>query len=220
MGLGGPTPYLRMAFPNQPPPYEEFYDMQGVAANDRQRFENAIVHFVKTLTYLKKKRLVMKSPPHTGRIATLAEIFPEAKFIHLVRSPFEMIPSTIRLWKMLDRTQGFQIPKQTDQEVEDFAFRIFKKIYGGYYDQSQQFGPDQLYEMRFEDLISKPLETIEKAYNQLNIGDFSQVEPAIKTYFENQKDYSRNTHEIDDRLKARIADQCRDYIQRSGYEVP
>ncbi len=34
------------------------------------------------------------SPPHTGRIRLLAEMFPQAKFIHLVRDPYSLFPST------------------------------------------------------------------------------------------------------------------------------
>ena len=53
--LGAPTPYLRMAFPNDPPPYCEFFDMQGCSADGPARFERAIVHFVKLLTFAQQQ---------------------------------------------------------------------------------------------------------------------------------------------------------------------
>ena len=37
--LGAPTPYLRMAFPNDPPPYGEFLNMQGCDPEDQRCFE-------------------------------------------------------------------------------------------------------------------------------------------------------------------------------------
>src|SRR5262245_46818110 len=39
--LGAPTPYLRMAFPNDPPQHAEFLDMRGCSAGDLARFEQA-----------------------------------------------------------------------------------------------------------------------------------------------------------------------------------
>ncbi len=54
--LGAPTPYVRMAFPNDPPPFMEFLDMQGCKPEDLARFETAIVHFVKLLTYASENK--------------------------------------------------------------------------------------------------------------------------------------------------------------------
>ena len=76
-----------------------------------QRWRRKMREFVQMLTLRKKgKRLVMKSPPHTGRIEELAQLFPGAKFIHIVRDPYVIFPSTRRLWVSLDSAQGLQHP--------------------------------------------------------------------------------------------------------------
>ena len=75
-GMGAPTPYLRMAFPNHPPVHMETLDLEDVAEDDLQTFKRSLESFVTALTYRHRKRLVLKSPPHTGRIALLAEMFP------------------------------------------------------------------------------------------------------------------------------------------------
>ncbi len=76
VAMGSPTPYIRMAFPNEPPPYSEFLDMNGCAPADLERWRRDMRRFVQLLTLKKNKRLIMKSPPHTGRIEELAKLFP------------------------------------------------------------------------------------------------------------------------------------------------
>ncbi len=45
-----------------------------------------------------KKVYLSKSPSFSGHISTLIEAFPDAKFIYIVRSPYEVVPSSINLW--------------------------------------------------------------------------------------------------------------------------
>ena len=57
-----------------------------------------------TLTFRDPRRLVLKSPPHTARVPVLLEMFPDARFVHIVRDPYVVFPSTVNLWKSLART--------------------------------------------------------------------------------------------------------------------
>ena len=44
-------------------------------------------------------------------LAKVAAQFPDAKFVHIVRDPFVIFPSTVHLWKTLYSTQGMQKPR-------------------------------------------------------------------------------------------------------------
>ena len=68
--------------------------MEGISEKDMNKWESSLLWFVKALTLHKQKRMMMKSPPHTGRIEVLARLFPGAKFIHIVRDPYSIFPST------------------------------------------------------------------------------------------------------------------------------
>jgi len=50
--------------------------------------EETFLHFLQTLTFKDTRRLVLKSPPHSCRIGVLLEMFPKARFIHIVRDPY------------------------------------------------------------------------------------------------------------------------------------
>src|SRR5437762_7176034 len=110
--------------------------MQGCSPADLTRFERAIVHFVKLLTFAAEKRVLLKSPPHTGRIEMLSRLFPGAKFIHIVRHPYALYPSTMKLWPSLDEVQGLQFPK--NKGLEEYVFTCLTRMYGAFESQRQQ----------------------------------------------------------------------------------
>jgi hypothetical protein len=213
--LGAPTPYERMAFPNDEPPHMEFLDMRSCQPEALARFEQAIVHFVKLLTFNTGKRVLLKSPPHTGRIEVLARLFPGAKFIHILRHPFALYPSTMRLWQSLDEVQGLQMPK--GRGLDEYVFECLTRMYGGFEDQRQRIDVSAIYEIRYEDLIDNPLGQIEKMYQQLQLGDFRLARDKIAAFVAEQKDYKPNKHRLDDALKSKIRQRWSAYFDRYGY---
>src|SRR5205823_14917792 len=173
-------------------------------------------HFVKLLTHFAEgKRVLLKSPPHTGRIEVLARLFPGAKFIHIVRHPFALFPSTLRLWQSLDAVQGLQMP--TGRGLEDYVFNCLTRMYRGFEDQRQRIDPAAIYEVRYEDLIANPAAEVKKMYERLELGPYEIVRQKIETFIEGQKDYKPNKHKVDDALKARIRERWKTYFDRYGY---
>ena len=69
-------------------------------------FDNTTEHELKVFkeTFLKLVKISLwnthgsqflsKNPPHTGRVKTLLEMFPNAKFIYLKRNPYTVFEST------------------------------------------------------------------------------------------------------------------------------
>src|SRR5581483_10629411 len=90
---GDASPYCTIAFPNHPPQGDEYLDLADVPESARRRWQRTLVQFLKGVTYKTGKRLVLKSPPHTARIAVLRELFPDALFLHIVRDPYVVFPS-------------------------------------------------------------------------------------------------------------------------------
>lgn len=215
LSLGAPTPYQRMAFPNDPPPYMDFLDMEGVAADDLKQFERGLSDFVKALTCLTRKRVLLKSPPHTGRIATLSRLFPGAKFIHIVRDPYALFPSTVRLWKSLDEVQGLQMPR--GKGLEDYVFDCLTRMYRGFERQRPEIDPKNICDMRYEDLAQNPLAEVRRVYQELGLDDFAALQPKLEAYLGKQKSYQVNKHELDEEMKGQIRGRWGEYFERYGY---
>jgi hypothetical protein len=215
MNLGVPSIYTRIAFPNEPPEYMNTLDIRDLPAEQLERWTTALKTFVQTLTYDKGKRIVLKSPPHTGRIEVLAKLFPGAKFIHIARNPYDVFPSTRRLWQSLDEVQGLQFPK--NKHLDEFVFSAFETMYRGYEAQRQMLDPSQLYEVRYEDLVRDPVAEIQRIYNRLDLGDFEPVRDKLTAYVQGQKDYVKNRHQLEPEIKAEIRRRWSGYMERYGY---
>ena len=153
--MGVPSPYLTIIFPNRPPQCQEYLDFRGVPAPALERWKRALHWFLKCITLRNPKRIVLKSPAHTCRIGTLLEMFPKAKFVHIVRDPYVIFPSTINLWKRLYRDQGLQMP--TYDGLEEHVFQTFTRMYDTFERDRHLIGPGQFCEVRYEELIADPV---------------------------------------------------------------
>jgi len=219
--LGAPTPYERMAFPNHAPVYQEFLNMKECREEDLSAFEKALSWFVKAVSFKSGgKRLVLKSPPHTGRIETLRRLFPNAKFVHICRDPLEVYSSSMRLWRSLDRAQGFQMPKYSDEWLQEFVFDCGRRMYEGYLEQSTALPAEDLLEISYEELVQNPLNTLRKIYNEFDLGDFSEAEAAFESFIRSQKSYQTNRHRLEPETADQVYAEWKFYFDRFGYPRP
>ncbi len=219
VALGAPTPYRRMAFPNRSHRDHLLLNLANADDDELRQLEHSMRYFLKTLTVLYKKPLVVKSPPHTGRIAKLAEWFPGAKFIHIARHPYSLLPSTMRLWKTLDTLMGFQIPKYDDATLKNYIFECQDLMYTGYHQQRSMIPPENLIEIRFEDLVADPIPIMNNVYQMLGRNDFDQVRPSLEGYFEKKKSHQQNVLSLDENLRMEIDAQWPIYMKMFGYEI-
>lgn len=216
--MGSPSPYLRMAFPNEPPPWMELLNMKNVDAAALARWKRDITYFVKALTYAKQKQLILKSPPHTGRIGVLSELFPDARFVHIARNPAAIFSSTRRLWPALDAVQGLQVPKYDN--LDEYIFTAFERMYDGYFEHLPTIDANRLVEVRYEDVVRDPVDQIAKIYEQLELGDFSCMRRNLQEYLGDTKDYKPNRHDqLSDDIQTQIRSRWTMYIERYGYDV-
>jgi len=214
--LGAPSPYLSLAFPNQARRFRELIDMKGVDDSVIERFTEKLNFFCRALAYRHKRRLLLKSPTHTGRIAFLRKLFPGAKFIHVTRDPKDVIPSTIRLWNRLERTNGFQIPEINQPDLRLYVLETYRQMYDAFDEQTAD-NKDDIATIRYEDLVREPVENLKRAYEELDLPGFDSMESKIRNYFESTKDYQKNQHHLDEDLIAGIDEYCGDYSAKFGY---
>jgi len=218
MNLGAPSPYRRMAFPVTSPDRPEALDLATLPAADVERWKRTLRHFLDMLAVRDPRRPVLKSPPHTARVGVLAGMFPGARFLHVVRDPFVVIPSTLRLWKSLHAVQSLQVDH--GESLERYVFAAFDEMHAAFERDRQTLAPGQLHEIRYEDLVADPVRILEETYERLGLGDFARVRPAIEREAESMKRYRTNTYRHDPRLVAAITRHCRAVIDRHGYAIP
>ena len=216
MNMGLPSPYRQIAFPNNPAIDLEYLDFVGVSAEDRRRWQEMLRWFFKVVAFRSPdKRIVLKSPEHLGRVATLQEMFPDARFIHIVRDPYKVFPSTVKLWKSLYKFQAFQTA--THKGLDEYVFSCFERMYRQFERDRSLVDPGRFHEVRYEDLVADPTGELETLYAKLDLGDFDQVRPKLEAYLQTNKDYQTNKFQLDEGLRAEIDRRWGHWMRPYGY---
>jgi len=217
--MGLPSPYRNIVFSNNGLNIDsEYLTLRNVFGEDREAWLDGLDTFLKTLTVLyPNKRIVLKSPPHTGRIKTLLERYPDAKFIHIHRNPYSIFPSTYNLWMRLSLDEGVQRP--SGMGMEDYVFDSLNTMYEAFEEDVKLLAPNQFCDVAFKDLTASPVETLKKIYQTLELDGFDDVKPIFEQHADSQKTYKKNKFSENPELKAKIAERWKRYFERYGYET-
>jgi hypothetical protein len=215
--LGQPSPYLTIAFPNRPPQDQDALDLERLPTRALRGWKEALVRFLSQLTWRDPRRLVLKSPTHSCRIRTLLELFPDARFVHTVRDPYVVFPSTVNLWKSLYETHGMQTP--TFAGLEEYVFETFTHLYRKLEEGKRLVRPNRFHEVLYEDLIRDPEGEMRKLYEKLELGGFEEQLPKLREYLAANSSYQTNRYpRLSPELREEITRRWGEVIRRYGYD--
>lgn len=216
--MGQPSPYHRIAFPNQEDSEPAAFDLEGLEPEVREGWKRALLDFLKRVQVARPGRMVLKSPTHSFRIQTLLELFPDARFVHIVRDPRVVFPSTVHLWRKLHAAQGLQTP--THEGLEEYVFRTFEHLYRKVEEGKALVDPSRFAEIRYEELVADPVGTMRVLYEHLGLGQFEQVQPRLDAYLAERSDYRTNRYEQSVEERTAVEARWGAVIRRYGYDQP
>lgn len=216
--MGVPSPYLTIAFPNRPPQDSEYLDLEAVPPRALAKWKKALTGLLLKITYKTGKRLILKSPPHTARVKALREMFPGALFIHIVRDPYVVFPSTVNLWRTLYTTQGLQTP--TYQGIEESVLSTYVRMDARMQEAKRTLPAEQLFEIRYEDLVQDPAAAIRCIYDHFRLGGWAEMQPRLEQFLATLKGYETNKYRLTPEQRKKIDDRWGEIIRREGYEKP
>lgn len=198
--------------------YDRYLTFRDVPEHEIGAWRDALMHFLKKLTYKYRRPLVLKSPQHTARIKLLLEMFPGARFVHIHRNPstvFQSSKKTFLVVMELNRLQRLQ----TDG-FDDWLIDQYRRMYDAFFEERGLIPTGQYHEIGFEELQANPLEEMRKTYSALNLPDFSQAEPALKKYLDSIAGYKKNEFSnLPAELRGRLAAEWRRCFEEWGYSA-
>lgn len=209
---------LSWIFPRREAHYDRFLTLCDSSPTEIDRWKQALWFFVQKLSFKYRKPLVLKSPPHTARIRLLLDLFPEAKFVHIHRNPYDVFRSTCHLARKVVAWQTLQRPLATG--IEERSLAQYEEIYEAYFEQRSLIPEGRLYEIGYEALEANPQAELQKLYASLGLGDFAPAAPMLQKYLASIADYQKNRYdEIDPRWKEEVARRWRPCFEEWGYTV-
>jgi hypothetical protein len=113
------------------------------------------------------RTLVTKNVHSTGRIASILETFPAAKFVFVMRNPYETIPSLLSFYYAVWEVHSPDIPRDSP---ETHALAQVGYDYYRYLKEMCQRMPDEQYIcVGFEELIQDPEQVVERIYDHFSL---------------------------------------------------
>lgn len=165
-----------------------------------------------------RPRFLSKNPPNTGRIKTLLQMYPNARFIHIHRNPVEVYLSTQNFFdKMLPHLQLQSIDSAA---LNSDIFELYKNIMTDYLEQRDLIPTGRLIELSFEDLEAKPMICLKKLYQDLHLSGFENSQPHFEAYLDKMKSYKKNKHEITEKSINKIKKEWGFVMKEWTYDIP
>lgn len=213
--------YHAFTYPKKAGEYFDKYAMfDGVSSEMKKEWQSYYTYFLKKTTYVNHgKQLVLKNPVNTGRVKQILEMFPEAKFIHIYRNPYEVYMSNVNFFNKF--TLGPTLQDLPDSsEMEQNVIHRYKKAMERYFKDSNLIPPGNLVETRYEDLIESPKEILQNIYSRLNLQGLDDTIGNMRNYLAGLTDFKRNKHNFSPEVIERIKREFDFTIKKWGYTVP
>lgn len=150
----------------------------------------------KAALHMGRNRLLIKNPTNTGRIKQLLALFPEAKFVHIVRDPYRVFLS-MRYMTTINYN-AMKLQGITPAEIENNVLEIYARVMRQYVRDHALIPAQNLVEVRFEDLEIDPMGEVRRVYQHLQLGGFDEASSGFQAYIDSLRGYQKNPLNLTD----------------------
>ncbi len=111
--------------------------------------------------------LLLKNPAYTANVDVLLRLFPGARAIHIHRDPAEVFASARRAFRTTLAEIAMQDP--SDVDVDAAILRTYPEVMYGLRRASASLSSEAFAEVAYADLVSKPEQTLQRLWRQLDL---------------------------------------------------
>jgi hypothetical protein len=210
----------RLVVPQEHRFYDRFHDLKALTPDERQRWHCYQYNFLRKLAMpAAGRRVLLKTPAHTARIAALVELFQHttgAKFIYICRHPHQVFRSNVAMLRQL--TESFGLQSSLDaEELERYVLDEYVATEEEYLRTHSLVPARNLAEVRLQELQADPLGTMRRLYEQLGLPFTPAFEQRMLAYLHANRDYQPNLHgPPTQRQKERMVQSLQPLLERGG----
>ena len=212
------APFHFMSFPRALPEIYDRYvcDLER-DAGAAEGWTRAYMDVLKKASILSGgKRLLLKTPPNTGRVKVLLDLFPESPFVHIVRNPYRVYQSMRNMYKKILPSQVLQVFDWAD--IDAWIVQAYQRLMTRYIAERKLIPPGLLIEFTYEELDEDPIRVLENTYETLRLGDFEAVRPPVLAYLERLGSYEKNAFDFPADVVETVNESWGFALDAFGYE--
>lgn len=213
------TYYNFWFFPSRMMEYcDRFLTFEKITEAERQQFKDTFLKLVKiSLANTGGTQYLSKNPPHTGRIRTLLEMFPNAKFIYLKRNPYTVFESTRNFFT--HTIQPLMLQPISEAELIANYVEAYRRLFYKYEEEKHLIPEGNLVEVKFEDFEHDAFGMTEDIYRRLDLPNFEASRPAIEAYLGKKKGYKKNKYKYEPETVRMVEDNWKMALDAWGYSL-
>ena len=202
--LANMMPYTYYNFWFFPKYMQEYCDkyllFNDIAPEELKIWEETFTKLIKiSLWNTGGTQFLSKNPPHTGRVKELVRMFPDAKFVYLMRNPYTVFESTRSFFT--NTIQPLKLQEFTDEQIEENILSVYAKLYHKYEADKHLIPEGNLIEVKFEDFEADALGMTRQIYQTLGLPGWEEARTAIEQYVGSKKGYKKNKYQYDPRTR-------------------
>ena len=162
--------------------FERSVLLENTTAAERDALGGAYQYLAKSLQIRHGgKTLLFKNPSATARMPLLKKTFPTARFIHIVRNPYDVFISSLARFPRIFSALAWE--RFDDLDFEAIVLESYEALMKRYLEDREQIPPGDLVETSYEKLVANPVGEVERIYDTFNlpidIASFEQIDNYI-----------------------------------------
>jgi hypothetical protein len=194
-----------------------FFD--GCAAEEIVAWQRCQRSFLAKLALAQPgRRLLIKNPAYTARLAMLHEMYPGAKFIHIHRNPHEIFDSMRNFYDKLLRELALQTYAHID--IDRHILATFARMMDRHLAEAPELPEGSYVELAYEDLVADPMAALSEIYERLGLEGFEEARPRFAAYLNSVCDYRTNRYDTSAQSAALVEAHWSRFLDHWGYARP
>ncbi len=222
IALANMTPlsfYHGLYFPGN---FQHFFQrgvfFEGCSKDEIEEWKQTFLYFMNKLHLTFGKRLLIKNPVYTARVSLLRELYPQAKFIHITRNPYEVFVSMRNFYNKLFKQFALQSYDHVD--IDDVIFSTYTRMMNTLHADIAALPASQYIDLRYENLDADPIGQIRLIYDQLELEGFVSAKPHFEAYLASITSYKKNRFTLTPEIADTIERHWAPFLKRFGYQRP
>jgi len=209
------SPLEKLVFPGKPVFFLSEVESYTPGNGKFPEWENKVKDYFRKLHFHTGKDIISKNPFNSMRIRELQAMFPEARFIHIHRHPYEVIPSTIHMWSIVQQQNCLNRNAHCPELSE--ILKVYDRIMTKIRLDLDRLEPARVFEIGYEELVGNPANAIDRIYRHFGLNYTPEFGARLQGTLGELRNYRKNEFCLKEEEKEQIRKWLGHHMDYYGY---